>query len=388
MTGARGASTRIRLVKEIIRSHLIDFQQKATEQTNTEANRNVDLAWLCAERNIRERGEDYLRGSLGLESIEKIDPALLGLHREGFGVLAEVYDHGSQVLRICHGDLSTADVLEDREGPRRIWFTDPKLKIRDPVFDVATVLSSPGTRLSKKWDNLFRQFRVCLLDNTRDSYLKTLPFTTTKTEFFRERLFDPSSSMTRYDESQMLGFGTVVGLVNSYRNLARISDLERIFPEEYERTVEGRPALVEAKREMALNIKRALRRLIEEPEKYNITQGTARGADNLLNNVFIQTGIIQSQNEKDLRYFFDVTNPQSALQYLHGLKQKFEKSRTEEQRRISEEALGILDEYGEGTDFDTFRRFFQQQGEPDGSRPRIQPDRRLGFKIPRDKAPA
>jgi hypothetical protein len=263
---------------------ILDFQKYATERANKRPDINLDK--LCSERKIMRRGEDYLRASLGLNDVSEIDEELIERFAQAFTPIAKTYETQSQVLRVCHGELSLANMVLDKD--MHLWLLDPKLKLRDPLYDVASALASPGANCPEEWDNVIIEFREKFLGIRTDPILPRLPLPKEQNiDELRKRLIDPQNAYGRYEVVKALKYGNVGGVINALRNYARISDLERLFRDKNERTLSERPALVDAKKDMAKSIDYTLKKLFTNPSAYEFSEKDAQDLREL-HNIFVE----------------------------------------------------------------------------------------------------
>jgi len=146
-------------VIEGVLDKLLDFQNETTQRSTTWSIDANGLGGLFEERTMKERGLDYASVLKDLKSSKSLEKKESERIVEIYNNIAEAYNRGIGNPVICHGDLTPSNIVVGKE--RKLYFIDPKLKWRDSMVDLCSLVSSPGVNLfPEDWEYLAKKLVI------------------------------------------------------------------------------------------------------------------------------------------------------------------------------------------------------------------------------------
>jgi hypothetical protein len=189
--------------------------------------------------------------------------------------IAERYDAiQNNEDQISHGDLMPANIRVAEKNGREYFIIDPKIKIRQPVLDVASLVTSPGVGLDvQDWEMLVMRFREAL--NEKRGYEPHFDIPLLSRLLGNGRLKIPQAKISKPVEEERRIFGiSLMGAVHEpLKKIGKARDTQRFFPEKYEEWISERSCFKYLYDEERENIKKAIDELIADSEEYGVEKG-------------------------------------------------------------------------------------------------------------------
>jgi hypothetical protein len=276
--GEDKSGSREELLKLTLES-LTTLQRDATN--NHMIGKSRKFPGLFDERDKLTQGVDYVRACLGYKTVEEMPEQLRERARRAYALVAKADAKGKQDspwLRVCHGDLSPAQIIQDK-------YIDFKLMIGDGINDVACLVSSPGVNLTAdQWNNLFMRFRTIEIDRMGVE---------------GRGLWPVQAVPSRDLERTTLGNAYWKVVHNSSRCAAKAADIRNFAREFYDKVlVPQRPLIAGTCNEMRTNLTRALGEMDRKPERFGITTAEDRKDFDECTSLFDEISSIAERHER------------------------------------------------------------------------------------------
>jgi len=272
LEGCKTEQEKIDIFKKQIIPPLVEFQTDATEKltevgiietgkTEKEININPSISRLFKERMMEERVIDYLRAIKGFGNTDDLSEGLRNMLVKTYNTIDSAYE---REWCVCHGDLNTTNVIFNERG--EIYFIDPKLKLRNPITDLANISACPGIDFEPdKWKELVEEFRLREIERMGAELKIKQRFRGKPKVYIQEEVIKNSyenflKCMIHY----------------SFRRLAKDADASRFLPIKYNQWINERKSFKDSNTQMKKNITTALDELISNRQHY-----TDEEADNL-----------------------------------------------------------------------------------------------------------
>ena len=246
---------------------IVDFEAEATMRGPRNDGSHFD------ERPMEARAPDYMRAIRGLDKVNKLPEDITEMLEKCYAPIGNSYDNMKNPV-VCHGDLNTSNIILGNKG--EYYFIDPKLKWRNPTVDLGCLLSSPGVLLGpKEWEDLAQKFKLLGIRKTgavsrlKWYYELAQKIADSVKRITKREVVKSSLGIDEDIEKSMLYFLYQQILHNSFRNLAIITEMDRLFPGMY------RGNSYNDRAEMGENMLRSSDILVNQPERLGVTQEEA-----------------------------------------------------------------------------------------------------------------
>lgn len=291
-----------RNVVQSVFPYLSRFQIRATENLERRIREGKmtkkEFYSLFGKRSSAERIIDYLRSALGKDSVGEVDKNLVERVLRLSVPIQRIYEIRRDSFRVTHGDPIFKNIIKTEGGENSyegFGFIDAELAVGESLRDWGALLATPNLNLKPSdWYFLNEVFNLSdgreleesgvNLHQVRGELVKTLG--DLGVEFSDE---EPPGN------SYFYGFGAL--FFRSGRIMAKVNDLERYDPEQYNTMAEEDPGLKstseDAKRTMSLS----LDEMVSDPGRFELSR--QEYIDNLgeLKDTLIKEGIINKSSK-------------------------------------------------------------------------------------------